>query len=241
MRVPPFVNDDESTLGLVRRHIINSFRVSFLAKVIKFDPVKQTIDAKPVIAQKFYSPSGTIEDIPWSVVTNVPLCTIGFGSWYLTMPVDIGTTVLIVCNDLNFREWYQRNQDVNTTNTDYHSLNNAIAIAGINSSLTSIPDYATDGPEIKNVNGDFSLKISENGIQTKVGQSLVLDITGESISITIGGTKVAEVTSSGITMDTLDITIQGTKLYDWLTTHTHGYVSPGGPAITDPAGPQSGG
>ena len=237
MRAPPFINDDESTLGLVKKNIFNSLRVSFLAKVTKFNAEKQTVDVKPVIAQKFYSPSGVIEDISWPSLSNIPLCTIGFGSWYLTMPVDIGTTVLVVCNDLNYGEWYKRDQEVNTTNTDYHSLNNAIAIAGLNSSKTCIPNYSTNGPEIRNVNGDFSLKISENGIQTNVGQSLVLDITGEVISITIGGTKIAEVTSSGITMDTLDITIQGTKLYEWLTTHTHPITQPG---TTDPAGPQPG-
>lgn len=236
MLTPVFVNDDNSTLGLVRE-ITDNMRVAFIAEVTKFDAENNTVDVSPVVTEQTYTAAG-IDNIPWPSISKVPLSTIGFGSWYLTMPVKVGSKVLVLCTDLDFSEWYKRDQNTNSSSREYHSFKNAIAIAGINSSLTLIPNYSTTGPEIRNVDGQFSLKISEDSLQLSMGGNLSLDITGNNVNINIGGTTIATVTASGVTMPSVDLTIQGTKIFEWLTTHTHQYVSPAGPAQTAPAGPQ---
>lgn len=237
IRIPAFVRDDQSTLGLVKQ-ITDNFRVAFLGKITAFDEEKQTVDISPVVSEPTYLPDGSVDNIPWPDLSGVPVVTTGFGPWCITFPVKIGSTALILCTDLNFREWYKRDQNINMSSEEYHSLNNAIALTGINSSQTLIPNYLTDGISIRNTEGQLSIDITESGIQAKVGGKMTLDITGENVNINIGGTTIATITQSGITMDSVDITIQGTKIFEWLTTHTHGYVSPSGPAITDPAGPQ---
>lgn len=237
MLAPAFAKDDESTLGLVKE-LVDNWRVAFIARVTSFDAEKQTVDVTPVMTEPTYLPSGAVGNMEWPPIHRVPVTTIGYGSWQLTMPVEVGSDVLIVCTDLEFQEWYKRNQVTNKSRKEYHTLNNAIAVAGIKSSLNPIPNYSITGPEIRNVNGQFSLSITEESLRLKIGGKLSLDITGDNVIINIAGTPIATVTSSGITMDSVDLTIQGTKIFEWLTTHTHGYVSPGGPAVTDPAGPQ---
>lgn len=232
MRTPSWIENDDSSLGLIKQ-LLNEVHVAFLAKVTKIDYEHQSVDVTPLVTEPNYLPSGDVINVLWPPLQNVPLCTIGFGSWYLTMPIDIGTTVLVICNDLSIKEWYKRGQEINVGTAEYHTLNNAIAIAGLNPSTHSIKDYYQDGPEIRNVNGNFSAKISEAGINLSIGSSLVLSITGDSINIVIGGNQIAQFNSSGLEIKSLDVTVQGVKLYDWLINHIHAIVQAG---QTEPAG-----
>lgn len=257
MFVPSFIKDDKSQFGLAQR-MINQLRVAFIARVTKWDPVKQTIDADPVVTEPTYTPDGKVSNILWPSVKDVPVCTFGFGAWYLTMPIKVGCTVLIVCTDLGLRDWYKRDQSANNPERDYHSLNNAVAIVGINSSLKSIPDYFTSGPEIRNIDGKLSIQVSEEGVKTKVNDTLTFDVLGSSINIgissnlnlditdsditiKIGGVEIAKIDDSGIDIKTKEIKIQGTKIYEWLITHTHEYVLPSSPSPTQPGNTQPAG
>lgn len=210
MFVPSFIKDDKAQFGLAQR-MINQLRVAFIARVTKWDPVKQTIDADPVVTEPTYTPDGKVSNILWPSVKDVPVCTFGFGAWYLTMPIKVGCTVLVVCTDLGLRDWYKRDQSANNPERDYHSLNNAVAIVGINSSLKSIPDYFTSGPEIRNIDGKLSIQVSEEGVKTKVNDTLTFDVLGSSINANINNQMKVDVTDSSINIDVnsnlkLDIT-----------------------------------
>ena len=222
MTLPLFYETMESTQGLTKKALEN-FNVAFIGKVSAFNPVKQTVDVIPVVAAQVYTTNGNKTYSQGPMISDIPLCTTGFGSWYITNPVEIGSTVVVLCTDLNFSEWTKRGLAFNPSNTQYHSLNNAIAIAGINSNITSIPNFYPNGLEIRNKLGTVSLKMTEDGL-----------------TFSIGGIEIMSITATGIDIKTLDLTIQGTKIFEWLTTHTHSYIAPqhaAGSANTQPAGP----
>ena len=240
MFVPSFINDDNSTLGLVKQKL-DQFRVAFIGQVVKFDSDKQTVDVKPVVTEPTYKPDGSVENMAWPQINNIPLCNIGFDTWFVTMPVAVGSNVLVVCSDLGIEQWFKRGQSMNNTNEARHSLNNAIAIAGVNPSTKSISNFFMGGPEIRDKTGNISLQISSNGFDLKIGSNTLISITSSSIAVKVGGTNVLTIDSSGVDIPSKEITIKGTKIYDWLTTHTHQYIAPAipaGPANTEPAGPQ---
>ena len=190
---PQFVKDSNSSLGLVKQ-LLDGFRVAFVGRVTAFYSDKQTVDIDPVVTEPTYTPDRNIDNIPWPSLSDVPVCTFGFGNWYLTMPIQIGSTVLVVCTDLELDSWYKRDQEVNISGVGYHSLNNAIAIAGINSSLKSLENYFTDGPEIRNRQGDTSIKISDKKVQVSLNSQTTLEMTDESVTLTVGGTEIATIT-----------------------------------------------
>lgn len=106
-----------------------SVRVSLPARVERFDPVKRSVDVKPLLRE----PVEDGEAISLPVITNVPVAYPMGGGYELTFPLAKGDPVLLVFSDRSLDRWLAKGGEVDPVDLRGHALSDAVAIPGVES------------------------------------------------------------------------------------------------------------
>lgn len=188
-----------------------SIRVAMPAKVVSWNPEKQTISAQPTIREKIVDrATGTIRWETLPVIPDVPLQFPQGGNFALTFPVKKDDEVLLIFNDLCIDSWWASGGIQNWNDRRRHDLSDAVAILGINSVPEVIPDISTDALELRQKQGSAKVSIDTGSIiygGLPVGfDALKLEANGCDISFskTIKVVLISGVPTP-ILLDTIDI------------------------------------
>ena len=153
-------------------------RVSMPARVLSFDPLKQTIQAQPLIREKILNrETGQVEwrqlPVLKDVAVQFPQGTIGA----ITFPLNYGDEVLLLFQDRCYDSWWATGKVSNWNDRRFHDLSDAIAIPGINSVPRVIPGIAPDAIEMRSRTGFVRVGVSETFIRLIIGDfvSIITD------------------------------------------------------------------
>ena len=150
--------DRATALRLVMEARLMGLRVSTPARVIRYDPVLQVVDAQPLILEKL-----SRDDVPelLPVVCNVPVVFPGAGGFRVTFPIradhETGDIVDLVFSDRSLDRWKSMGGSQDPQDIRKHALADAIAIPGLHdntkpwtgASTDSMTAGADGGPQIE--------------------------------------------------------------------------------------------
>ena len=160
-------------INLGIREALFDSRTAVLAKVEKWYPAEQTIDALPLIKRKReIDEERLVDDYP--VVTRVPVSFPRWGGFVIRMPLAAGDIVMLLVSDREIEGWLSSggSQTVEPRGTTARrSLNDAIAIAGISTWSNPAPNLSDghlvigreDGAGEFRIDADGNVTIASNG------------------------------------------------------------------------------
>lgn len=152
--------------------------VALPAKVETFDPIQQTVSAKPLIKRPFVNQDATegVDDIP--TIPGVPVQFPGGGGYFLSFPLVKGDEVLLVFSDNSIDEFMQSNGQtvVDPADLKMHDVTDAFAIPGGRTIVTAIKDIIAGGLVLG----------KEKGYQLRIGDGAV-EVTSKGLPASVGG------------------------------------------------------
>lgn len=197
-------------------------RVAMPAKVVSFDPLKQTIVAQPLIREKVIDrTTGDVQWVQLPQLLDVPVAFPQGGAFVLTLPVMAGDEVLIIFNDMCIDSWWTSGGIQNWNDRRRHDLSDAIAIPGINSTPNLIPAISTELAELRTKDGSVRLQLGSGGFSVSLDGSTSISSDGSGLTFSYEGNE--------ITLSSTGVHITGT-LYingDLYMGHTHSGVQTG--------------
>lgn len=150
------------TLSQVLKDAINSrlidMRVSIPAIVTKYDSEKQTVSAQPALLTK--DDDGNTDPLP--VVSNIPVLFHRANKAFITMPIVVGDSVLLIFSDRSIDRWKVKGGLVDPNDARIHDLTDAFAIPGGYPS-GSVIEQTVDTEAIQIGNDKTTMKIHPDG------------------------------------------------------------------------------
>ena len=189
------------------------------AIVVGIDKIKQgLIDAQPLTTR----PTVKNDPLPYPTIQNVPVISYCTQVSRITLPVNVGDTVLLLFTKHSNDNFVAGNIEVHEpSDFSIATLNNAVALLGFNSVLDSPFDNVN-----YNSNLDFNnLNIVHNA---DTPNEVVLSLT------TDGKIK----TNAPIYTES-DVYIKNLSVLQHMFSHQHPYTDDGKPMVTSPPIPQS--
>lgn len=163
------------------RFKIEEVRVAIPARVEKYRPDEQTIDASVLIKNVLVDSEGNMLEEELPVIPNVPVCFPRGGGYFLSFPLKKGDFVFLVCADACIDSWRDKGTLSDPGFLRHHDLSDAVAFPGV------YPD-----PKALKEASDTELSIgADGGLQMRVGGSLIeLGTTGGSLDFVALAQKV---------------------------------------------------
>lgn len=184
----------ESLLTRIMSEVKSDIRVALPAKVVSFNPSKQTVSCIPTV-RELVNLNGKVsyKDLP--VLEDVPIIMPRAGGWIITLPIKPGDECMVVFQDLCIDGWWFRGDIQNWNDLRRHDLSDAIAIFSPWSQPNVISSYITDGIELRNIDGSTKITIKSGKISVlgdlevtgKINASDTITSADDVISGTISG------------------------------------------------------
>ena len=133
------------TLAEVIRRAVEArlaeLRVSLPGTIDAFDPKTQLASVRPDLKDLRYDEEDNevVEALP--VIVDVPVQFPRAGGFSLTVPVKKGDPCLLVFSDRSLDKWLDSGGQVDPVDVRRHHLSDAVAILGVSSKATPIPDF----------------------------------------------------------------------------------------------------
>jgi hypothetical protein len=96
-------------------------------KIISYDPTKQKASVKPLLKRTYIDG----QEMPFPVITEVPIVFPRAGSAGLILPVNPGDFVLLLFSERTMDQWLSKGTEATTLVERQFSINDAIAIPGL--------------------------------------------------------------------------------------------------------------
>lgn len=164
--VPPDLN---AWIRLMFQAFSSSFNCVSLATVNSFDATKQTANLTINYIRVFKNanpnlpnpaPDGQTSNVllPYPVLIQCPVFILQGGGAYLTMPIQVGDTGLVLFNDREITTWLTTGQIVPPQNQRTHDLSDGIYFGGIRNLLNVIANYNTSVASLTDSTGERLLQ-----------------------------------------------------------------------------------
>lgn len=134
-----------------------------------FDASKQIAVVQPaikkiVVIENRETITYTTENHP--LLVNVPIVFPGGGDWFMTFPVKKGDECLIFSMERSIGKWKKNGGVQDPSNYKRKlSFKDAVAMVGIQSQASSLPNFNTTEPELRNRAGDIKLTMGSTGMK----------------------------------------------------------------------------
>ncbi|MGL5396493.1 MAG: Gp138 family membrane-puncturing spike protein [Shewanella sp.] len=198
---------DSELLDEVINQALLMTRTIMIAECVSFDESRNTVDVQPVLKRKFSNkPKASLAPI----IRDVPVAFYGAGGVTVTYKPVAGDNCILMVSDRAIDAWKKLGGIVDPAKPRHHDMSDAVAYFGLN----SFPNA------YKNLRGGMDIRTRDGATS--------LNVMAGSIVATVGGTKVATMTSSKVV---LGVPIEAPKVMaagKELAGHTHGGVQTGG-------------
>lgn len=155
----------------IRRIIDNALskvHTNTIGIIESFDPETQTATIQPAIKRVIMTENKetiTYNTNNYPLLVNVPIVFQGGGDWFITFPVKKGDECIIFSMERSISKWkvnggIQEPGDLKRK----LSFKDAVAMVGIQSKASALPNFNADEPEFRNRDGDVLLKLTSSGI-----------------------------------------------------------------------------
>ena len=184
---------------------MEKFMTSLPAYVVAYDPVRQSVEVQPYIAQPWREESGEIGTLELPMILDLPVLFPGGGKNRITWPIEKGDTVLLICLSQDDTKWKTQGRAVDTGKSfGRHHIQYAMALPS-GHSLAGPARPKTDAPT----------------------DAMVLHASKD---VKLVSSTAAEIVA--INSELAALTAKYNDLVAKFNAHGHGYASPGGFAIT---------
>lgn len=197
---------DSELLDEVINQALLMTRTIMIAECVSFNDERNTVDVQPVLKRKF---SNKAEASLAPVIRDVPVSFYGAGGVVVTYKPVAGDVCELHIVDRAIDAWKKLGGIVDPAKPRHHDMSDAVAYFGLNAYQNAY----------QNLRGGMD-------IRTRDG-STSLNVLGGSIVATVGGIKVATMTSSKVVFS---VPIEAPKVKadgKELAGHTHGGVAVG--------------
>lgn len=217
----------EETLRAMFDDFRSSLFTAMPARVVSYDPVKQTISAQPAIKAYQLQPDGTTKAVDYPIIPDIPVQFPGAGGQTMTFPVKAGDECLLNFCSRSQDSWQQSGDSQVPMEAGGNNLSNAFAMMGFRSNPKALSDVSTSATEIRSDDGNTKISLSGAG-----GVGVATDKTvgiAAAQGVTIGS-------GAGETAITGTVRITGELIVNDIvfSTHKHTGVQPGGGTSTGP-------
>lgn len=198
---------DSELLDEVINQALLMTRTIMIAECVSFDELRNTVDVQPVLKRKF---SGKTEASLSPIIRDVPVAFYGAGGVVVTYKPVAGDVCELHIVDRAIDAWKKLGGIVDPAKPRHHDMSDAVAHFGLNAFPQAYKSLR-GGMDIRTRDGSTSLNV----------------MTG-SIVATVGGTKVATMTTSKVVFD---VPIEAPNIKaagKELAGHTRGGVQAGG-------------
>lgn len=129
----------------------DSIRTGMIAKIVKYNKKKQTVDVQPVLTKKYQD--GKSKELP--VIYDVPVKHARAGKSFMHMPIKKGHYVTLTFSDRSIDKWKSKGgEKVDPDDTRKHSMSDAIAHVGGYPTNDPVDVDNEDDIIVKNHDGD---------------------------------------------------------------------------------------
>lgn len=196
---------------------------SLPAKVVSYDPEKQTIKAQITVKAYVQQEDGSTKEVDYPQLEDVPVQFPGGGDQVMTFPVKEGDEVLVSFASRSVDSWQQSGGDQAPQDAGMNNLSSGFAQLGFRSqpSAQKLTGVSTSAVEMRSVDGNTRVSVSQAGGMSVATNKSVSVSAAQGVSITGGA---GNVTFTGDLIVTGDIVLNGISLKN----HKHTGVQPGG-------------
>lgn len=189
-------------LQLQKKDILLSLNCHHIATITEFDSSAQTVKCQINYKKTFFEQGadGTqrvvLRDYP--PLIDVPVIVLGGGPFRITFPIAAGDTCLLLFNDRDMDNWFSGSNGGPVASGRLHSISDAIALVGLNSKASPVPNYDDTRAGISN--GETMVMIGEELVKiANAGTTLNTLLQQLIVNIQALVTQTALITVSGVT------------------------------------------
>lgn len=189
-----------------------------------FYPESQTVQVKPAIHKLFFPDGEEARWVELAPLVDVPVISLAGAGYALTFPIRSGDECLLLFAERAIDNWYQTGEASEPPVMRRHDSADAFALVGIRSQGRLIASYNTEEVELRSLNGQTRIRLSESGAIYLQQGNTQIQMSGGQVTINASTVHIeGQLTVSG------DVRAGGISL----RSHTHGGVYPGG-SVTGP-------
>ncbi len=133
---------------------LTGLHTSFPAKVVRVNTLKGHCDVQPLIKRKYANE--TVVDLP--VITNVPVAYYRAGTAFISLPLKVGDTVLVIVSERSIDLWKTKGKAVDPLDPRKFHLSDAVAYPGVYPFTDPPVGVSATDIVIKNANSKISIK-----------------------------------------------------------------------------------
>lgn len=141
-------------LNLIKDEVKTEINCHAIGTIQTFDPVTQTCSVQFNYQKVLKKASSTAPNptsyvdiiIPYTMLIRVPVIVLGGGGSYLTFPISVGDTCIVMFVDRDIDLWLELGGTQNPPNTErLHDLSDGVALVGLSAVTKAILNYFTGG------------------------------------------------------------------------------------------------
>lgn len=153
-----------------------------VGSIVSYDPAKNTASLQ--IAMKRQLPNNEIIDYP--VLQDCPVVFLSGGQSYLSMPIGVGDSCLILFNDRDIDTWWATGES-NIPNTPRaHSLSDAICLVGVRNQ-SNAQELRTNAVVLSGADKKIDIKNDITDLKTILSDLLT---ALKNLTVDMGGTPL---------------------------------------------------
>lgn len=220
-----------ATLGefaeTIQRETLAKMHAGIPARVVKYDPVKNTVDAQIVVKNALFDRDGEREYEEYPTIPSVPVLWPRAGGKIIRLPLEADDFVWLAFSDAALGEWRTTGQLSEPKDARRHSIGYAFATPG------AFPDAQPLSPADAAEVAAGAMIIGEDGSSTDQ-----IIIGGTAPGIRFGKTATSAI-ALAVKADAAVTALRGeiADLRDWAKTHAHPGVTTGPGTSSAPASP----
>jgi hypothetical protein len=231
------MNDQEEALRSVLDGFARGMACSLVGIVNHYDPAAGTVSVQPSIETIITKPDGSLVPARLPLLTDVPVCYLGGGSFVATFPIQPGDEALVIFADRCVDSWFQSGSVQPPADPRAHSISDGFALIGPRSLARKLQNVSATNAQLRSLDGTTHIELTPAG-QANVVAPSGINLTGP---VTINGNLQLNGTAGGSggifsVAGRVAATGEGTFGGIDVSTHVHGGVFSGGSNTTGPIG-----
>lgn len=151
MTVNSFVPPDLAAVLLQHKtDILASLNCHQIGTIQKFNADDQTASISINMRRLVYNRDDPNEPqiVTYPLLVKCPVFVLAGGGGFLTMPVAVGDTCMVLFNDRDIDAWWDTGNIVPPNTPRLHSISDGFALVGFRSRANKLPDYSTSDVEL---------------------------------------------------------------------------------------------